>query len=227
MFTSNEADIGNACSVSWSNSVFCLCIFLIFVDNQPNVNEVSRYFQHSPSTVWQQNIIQLSETSTADVTFWSQSLRMKAVGYIQSCHFAPMLKKNIHREKSNLDRCVLGRGVLLLLCLLPSPHWKPLTEDEVDEAGWGKVSKPKKEKNYCRLATPAHNFCFAYCCLARLNRHIARERSNFIPAVQTENGWLTVLFFTQTLAATSHWMKARLSELPLVLLTLETLVCLF
>lgn len=77
--------------IPYSSFYGALCCSLVnssyfSMDNQPNVNEASWYLKLSPSAVWQQNTIQLSETSTAHVMFWSRSVRMKAVG----CHLPPM-----------------------------------------------------------------------------------------------------------------------------------------
>lgn len=63
----------------------------IFVDNQSNVNEVSGYFQHS--TVWQLNIMQVSETSTVNIKLWSQN---------ESSEFCTTVKK----QKGVHDRFV-------------------------------------------------------------------------------------------------------------------------
>lgn len=186
----------------------------IFVVNQPNVNEMSGYFQYSYSTAWQHP----SEAAPAKVLIsvpQNESSRL-----FLSCHFAPMLKKNKKRptwRNQILNRCVLRKGCYSLsqLFLLLSPHRKSQTE--VDKAGWGKVSKPEKAKNYCRLATPAHNFHFAYCSLARLNRHIAQREKSFQPGcTERENRWLAAPFFARSSAATSDWTKTCLAGLPLV-----------
>lgn len=155
--------IGNGC-----------CFYFIFVDNQPNVNEMSGYFQYSYGAAWQQ----LSDAATAKVLIsvpQNESSRL-----FLSCHFAPMLKKKGRNQI--LNRCVLRKG-----CFFPLPTI-PITFSTSKVTNWsrrgrlGKSEQTRKgKKNYCRLATPAHNFHFAYCSLARLNRHIAQREKSFLP----------------------------------------------
>lgn len=119
--------IGNGC-----------CFYFIFVDNQPNVNEMSGYFQYSYGAAWQQ----LSDAATAKVLIsvpQNESSRL-----FLSCHFAPMLKKKGEIRSWTGVCCERGVFSLSQLFLLLSPHRKSQTE--VDEAGWGKVSKPEKAK---------------------------------------------------------------------------------
>ena len=180
------------------SAVFLSCFFFvcvcIFVDTQPNVNETSGYFQHNHSTVWQQNIIQLSEKYQQQTSSFDLSPSdMKAMEFffffffleLSFCRRGVIPPQNysyyfLHTGTHNLKKVMRGR----------------LRESEQTK---------EAKKNDCRLATPTHNFfVFAYCHLARLNRHIARERSHF-------TRWLAVLLFAPTSPATSHWTKGLVS----------------
>lgn len=141
--------------------------------------------------------------STANVKFWSQSLRNESSGvfFFWSCHFAPMLKSYKGREviaPPNYSYYFLHIGNHNL-------------KTRLCEASWGKVNKPKRQKKttVAWQRQPTIFFVFAYCRLARLNRHIARERSHF-------NRWLAVLLFAQTSPAASHWTRGSSLWAPLV-----------
>lgn len=199
-FKSNITALGAVCCVS---EFFCVLFFFIFVDTQPNVNETSGYFQHEYSKVWQQNIIQLSEKYQQQTSSFDLSpSEMKAVGF-----FFLELSFCTNVEIIQGKR---GYSSSKLFLLLP-PHWKPQPEDEVM---WGKLRESEQTEEAKKTTVawqrqPTIFFVFAYCRLARLNRHIARERSHF-------NRWLAVLLFAQTSLAASHWTRGSSLWAPLV-----------
>lgn len=201
-FKSNITALGAVCCVS---EFFCVFFFFcIFVDTQPNVNETSGYFQHEYSKVWQQNIIQLSEKYQQQTSSFDLSpSEMKAVGgfFFWSCHFAPMLKSYKGRE------VILPPNYSYFFLHIGNHNLKT----RLCEASWGKVNKPKRQKKLTVAwqRQPTIFFVFAYCRLARLNRHIARERSHF-------NRWLAVLLFARTSPAASHWTRGSSLWAPLV-----------
>lgn len=200
-FKSNITALGAVCCVS---EFFCV-LFLLYFRGYPakckwDVRIFPAWIQQSltaehNSAIW--------KISTANVKFWSQSLRNESSGvfFFWSCHFAPMLKSYKGREviaPPNYSYYFLHIGNHNL-------------KTRLCEASWGKVNKPKRQKKttVAWQRQPTIFFVFAYCRLARLNRHIARERSHF-------NRWLAVLLFAQTSPAASHWTRGSSLWAPLV-----------
>ena len=137
----------------------CIFFFCIFVDIQPNVNETSGYFQHKYSTVWQQNIIQLSEKYQQQTSSFDLSpSEMKGVGFFFSGVVILHRCWNHTREE----------GLFLLQTI-------PITSSTLETTTWrrgyvrqaeGKWTNQRgKKKNDCRLATPTNNF-FRFCLLS-------------------------------------------------------------
>lgn len=200
-FKSNITALGAVCCVS---EFFCV-LFLLYFRGYPakckwDVRIFPAWIQQSltaehNSAIW--------KISTANVKFWSQSLRNESSGgfFFWSCHFAPMLKSYKGRE------------------VIPPPNYSYYflhignhnLKTRLCEASWGKVNKPKRQKKttVAWQRQPTIFFVFAYCRLARLNRHIARERSHF-------NRWLAVLLFARTSPAASHWTRSSSLWAPLV-----------
>lgn len=200
-FKSNITALGAVCCVS---EFFCV-LFLLYFRGYPakckwDVRIFPAWIQHSltaehNSAIW--------KISAANVKFWSQSLRNESSGvfFFWSCHFAPMLKSYKGREviaPPNYSYYFLHIGNHNL-------------KTRLCEASWGKVNKPKRQKKttVAWQRQPTIFFVFAYCRLARLNRHIARERSHF-------NRWLAVLLFARTSPAASHWTRGSSLWAPLV-----------
>ena len=188
-FKSNITALGAICCVS--ELFFFVCVYFrgYPAKRKWDVRIFPAQPQHSltaehNSAIW--------KISTANIKFWSQSLRYESNGgffffflELSFCRRGVIPPQNysyyfLHTGTHNLKKVMRGR----------------LRESEQTK---------EAKKNDCRLATPTHNFfVFAYCRLARLNRHIARERSHF-------NRWLAVLLFAPTSPATSHWTKGLVS----------------
>lgn len=200
-FKSNITALGAVCCVS---EFFCV-LFLLYFRGYPakckwDVRIFPAWIQQSltaehNSAIW--------KISAANVKFWSQSLRNESSGvfFFWSCHFAPMLKSYKGREviaPPNYSYYFLHIGNHNL-------------KTRLCEASRGKVNKPKRQKKttVAWQRQPTIFFVFAYCRLARLNRHIARERSHF-------NRWLAVLLFARTSPAASHWTRGSSLWAPLV-----------
>lgn len=139
-------------------------VFILFLwITSQNVNETSRYFQCSCSTSRQQNTIYNPKQQQ-----WKVLISVSRGGKQQVILRLPFCTKN---KKGG----VIPHPQPVPIPL--SPHQRSQTEVRRGRLGKSEPSRKgrKKYNNYCRLATPAHNFHFAYCSLARLNRRSAQR----------------------------------------------------